>query len=44
MSENNNQIEFQENEVNICIYGCGDPRHGCYVDCIDGSSWLTTEE
>lgn len=29
-------------EVNVYGRGCGDPRMGCLVDCINLTPWLTT--
>ena len=30
-------------EVNVYGRGCGNPRIGCMVDCIDLTPWITTQ-
>ncbi|BCJ94801.1 hypothetical protein acsn021_23700 [Anaerocolumna cellulosilytica] len=45
MNENNKTTtELQEAEVNVYTYGCGDPKYGCMVDCINLTPWITTEK
>lgn len=34
--------ELSEEEVNVYAVGCGDPRMGCLVDCINLTPWLET--
>ncbi len=37
--ENQNKLSVEE--VNVYSFDCGDPQLHCYVDCIDGSAWIT---
>lgn len=40
MDDKENQ-ELSKEEVNVYSMGCGDPKMGCMVDCIDFTPWLT---
>lgn len=46
VKENTQDQELKKlniNEVHVYGRGCGDPKIGCMVDCINLTPWLTTQ-